>query len=335
MKTRLVPAYLLTLVNVLGFSILMPILPFVVEDYGAPKWVFGLLLTLYSASQFIGAPILGALSDSNGRKPILLISQAGTLLSWIVFVFALSLPDNSILGLALPLWIIILSRILDGVTGGNTAVANAYIADITTRQEKSYIFGYLGGIAGIGMIIGPGLGGLAASTSWSYTGTMLISIIISTLTLITIIVLLKESHPLEKRTPRKKQSILKSFRILKRIKEIKPKPIIKLLFLLKFFFSSMMAFYIATISLFLIDLFSFDVQHLGYFMFAGGLFLAINQAFVAQKFIKIMGEYRTLILGLALSTLGLGMFNNYRVDNPICSILLHSKLGSIIKFPDL
>ncbi len=333
MKTRLVPAYLLTLVNVLGFSILMPILPFVVEDYGAPKWVFGLLLTLYSASQFIGAPILGALSDSNGRKPILLISQAGTLLSWIVFVFALSLPDNSILGLALPLWIIILSRILDGVTGGNTAVANAYIADITTRQEKSYIFGYLGGIAGIGMIIGPGLGGLAASTSWSYTGTMLISIIISTLTLITIIVLLKESHPLEKRTPRKKQSILKSFRILKRIKEIKPKPIIKLLFLLKFFFSSMMAFYIATISLFLIDLFSFDVQHLGYFMFAGGLFLAINQAFVAQKFIKIMGEYRTLILGLALSTLGLVCLTITESIIPFVAFYYILNLGLSLSFP--
>ena len=333
MNKRLVPAYLLTLVNVLGFSILMPILPFVVEDYGAPEWVFGLLLTLYSAFQFIGAPYLGALSDSNGRKPILLISQAGTLLSWVVFVIALSLPDIPMWGLALPLWIIILSRIMDGVTGGNTAVANAYIADVTTRKEKSYIFGYLGGIAGIGFIIGPGLGGLAASTSWGYMGTMFIAIIISTLTLITIIFWLKESHPIENRTPRKRQSILKSFLILRRIREINPAPLIKLLFLLKFFFSSMMAFYIATISLFLIDLFSFDVQHLGYFMFAGGLFLAINQAFVAQKFIKRLGEYRTLILGLALSTIGLICLTITDSLIPFIGFYYILNLGLSLSFP--
>ena len=305
MSKKVIPAYLLTLVNVLGFSILMPILPFVVEDYGAPEWVFGLLLTLYSAFQFVGAPYLGALSDSAGRKPVLLISQAGTLFSWIVFVIALSLPEMPIWGLMLPLWIIILSRVIDGITGGNTAVANAYISDITTRKEKSYIFGYLGGIAGIGMIIGPGVGGLAASTSWGYMGTMFFAIIISVITLITIVFWLKESHPVEKRTKRVKQSIVKNFFILRRIREIDPAPIIKVLFVLKLFFSSMMAFYIATISLFLIDLFKFDVQHLGYFMFAGGTFLAFNQAFLARIFIRKLGEYRTLILGLGLSTLGL------------------------------
>ncbi|MCH2224805.1 MAG: MFS transporter, partial [Crocinitomicaceae bacterium] len=74
MHKRLIPAYLLTFVNVLGFSILMPILPFVVKSYDAADWVFGLLITLYSAFQFLGAPYLGALSDSHGRKPILLIS---------------------------------------------------------------------------------------------------------------------------------------------------------------------------------------------------------------------------------------------------------------------
>ena len=111
MNKRLVPAYLLTFVNVLGFSILMPVLPFVVESYGAPKWVYGLLLTLYSAFQFLGAPYLGAMSDRIGRKPVLLISQAGTLLSWFVFLLALAVPEVGFLGFALPLWIIAASRI--------------------------------------------------------------------------------------------------------------------------------------------------------------------------------------------------------------------------------
>lgn len=305
MNRKLFPAYLLTLVNVLGFSILMPVLPFIVESYGAPKWVFGLLLTFYSAFQFIGAPILGAMSDSGGRKPILMISQAGTLLSWFIFLIALMLPDFPVLGLALPLWIIGLSRILDGITGGNASVTNAYVADITTRNEKSYIFGYLGGIAGLGMILGPGLGGLSASTSLGFVGTLILAIIISSITLISIHLWLKESHPKEKRTARKRKSVWKTIFIPARVKEVNPSPIIKVIFTMKFFFSSMMGFYIGTMALFLIDLFEFTVDELGFFMFFIGVFLSFNQAFVSKQFIKRLGEFRTLILGLGLASLGL------------------------------
>lgn len=305
MKRKLFPAYLLTLVNVLGFSILMPVLPFIVESYGAPEWVFGLLLTFYSAFQFIGAPILGAMSDSNGRKPILLISQAGTLLSWFIFIIALMLPETPILGLALPLWIIGLSRILDGITGGNASVTNAYVADITTRDEKSYIFGYLGGIAGLGMILGPGLGGLSASTSLGFTGTLILAVIISSITLISIHLWLGESHPVEKRSERKRRSVWKTIFIPARVKEVNPSPIIKVIFTMKFFFSSMMGFYIGTMALFLIDLFEFTVDELGFFMFFIGIFLSFNQAFVSKQFTRWLGEFRTLILGLALASLGL------------------------------
>lgn len=305
MKRKLFPAYLLTLVNVLGFSILMPVLPFIVESYGAPEWVFGLLLTFYSAFQFIGAPILGAMSDSSGRKPILLISQAGTLLSWFIFIIALMLPETPILGLALPLWIIGLSRILDGITGGNASVTNAYVADITTRDEKSYIFGYLGGIAGLGMILGPGLGGLSASTSLGFTGTLILAVIISSITLISIHLWLGESHPVEKRSERKRRSVWKTIFIPARVKEVNPSPIIKVIFTMKFFFSSMMGFYIGTMALFLIDLFEFTVDELGFFMFFIGIFLSFNQAFVSKQFTRWLGEFRTLILGLALASLGL------------------------------
>lgn len=302
---KFIPAYLLTFVNVLGFSILMPILPFVVDSYGAPKWVFGLLITLYSAFQFIGAPMLGAMSDNKGRKSILLVSQAGTLASWIVFVIALSMPEYRILGFALPLWIIALSRILDGITGGNASVTNAYVSDVTTKEEKSYIFGYLGGIAGLGMIIGPGLGGITASTSIGYMGTLLTAILISTVTLFTVYKWLKESHPEEKRTAKRKMSILEIVYIPKRVKKIDPSPIIRVLFLMKFFFSAMMGFYIGTMALFLVDLFSFSVKELGFFMFFIGLFLSLNQAFVSKYFVKKIGPFYTLVLGLVLSIVGL------------------------------
>lgn len=305
MNKKLLPAYLLTFVNVLGFSVLMPILPFIVRGYGAEEWVYGLMLTLYSAFQFLGAPYLGAMSDSIGRKPVLLISQAGTLLSWFIFLIALYLPDISIYGFSLILIIIGFSRALDGITGGNTSVANAYVSDITTREEKSYIFGYLGGIAGIGLVIGPGVGGLTASTELGYKGTLLAAIAISLVTLATIVFWLKESHPQEKRSIRKRESVLKSFLILKRIREINPKPIIKLLFITKFFFSVMMAFYISTIALFIIDLFKFEEKELGLFMLVVGIFLSFNQAFMSRRAIKQFGEFPTLLLGMALSAFGL------------------------------
>lgn len=306
MKKALIPAYLLTFVNVLGFSILMPVLPFVVEDYHAPKWVYGLLLTLYSAFQFIGAPYLGTLSDQLGRKPVLIISQAGTLLSWFVFLLALYIPDAAILGFAIPLFIIAFSRVLDGITGGNISVANAYVSDITTKEEKSYIFAYMGGITGIGLIIGPGIGGFTASSDYGYKATLVTASIISIVALITIIFWLKESHPVEKRALKRKYSILRSFLILRQIREVNPKPVVKLLFFLKLLFSAMSACYMGTIVLFIIDLFDFNEKEIGYFMLAVGFFLFFNQLFAVKWFIKKLGVYKTLALGLALS--GIGMY---------------------------
>lgn len=306
MFKKLVPAFLLTFVNVLGFSILMPVLPFLVEDYGAPEWVYGLLLTLYSAFQFIGAPFLGALSDHMGRKPVLMVSQAGTLLSWFVFVGALYLPeDQKIFGMSTALIVVAISRILDGITGGNASVTNAYVADITTLKEKSSVFGYLGGIAGIGLIVGPGLGGLTASSSWGYMATMLTAITISSLTLLAIFFWLKESLPEEKRSPAGKQRIVKNLFILKRIKELELSSFLRRIFLLKLLFSTTVACYIGSIALYLIDLFEFSSDQLGLFMLVVGIFLSFNQAVLARLFIGWFGEYNTLKIGLAGVFLGL------------------------------
>ena len=333
MNKKLLPAYLLTFVNVLGFSILMPVLPFIVEDYGAPEWVYGLLLTFYSAFQFLGASYLGAMSDQKGRKPVLIISQAGTLLSWLVFMVALSLPDIPIWGLSLPLWIIAFSRILDGITGGNSSVANAYVADITTKDQKSYIFGYLGGIAGLGMIIGPGLGGFAASSTLGYTGTLLVASGISILTLVTLFFWLKESHPPEKRIKVKHQNLAHSLFIFKRIREANPKPIIKLLFIMKFLFSVMMAFYIATIALFLKDLFEFNVEQLGLFMLIVGIFLAFNQVVMSKLFIRSFGAPKTLLIGLSFTFIGLFCITITENIYLYCAFYYVLNLGLSICFP--
>ena len=138
-------------------------------------------------------PILRRLSDSIGRKPVLMISQAGTLLSWLIFKSPISFQTFLFFGFALPLIVIACSRVLDGITGGNNAVAQAYLTDITTKKEKDTIFGTVGGIVGVGFIIG--------LRAWWLLGLWSIRLLrhghwrscLSTVTLIGIAVGLKES----------------------------------------------------------------------------------------------------------------------------------------------
>jgi MFS family permease len=303
-QLKFLPAYFLTFVNVLGFTILIPVLPFIVEQYGAPKYVYGVLLSLYSLFQFIGAPYLGSLSDSVGRKPILVISQIGTLLSWGIFGIAYFLPSTPIFTFALPLWIIAISRILDGITGGNVSVTNAYVSDITTQKEKSHIFGYLGGIAGLGIIVGPGLGGFTASGSLGYLGPILIAGLISLVTVFIIMFFLKESLNPASKQKKQKFNLKDTLLISRRIKKLNPKQIIKKVFLLRVIMSITMASYIGSIALFVIDLFHFDEKEMGLFMLGVGLFLSFNQALVYKKVVAKIGEIKTLAIGFILMSFG-------------------------------
>ena len=312
---KILPAYLLTFVNVLGFSIMIPVLPFIVREANAPDYIYGLLLSTYSFFQFIGSPYLGKLSDSKGRKPILLISQLGTFLSWGIFAVAYFIPYNALdestftfMGklfyLCLPLLIIAFARIADGLTGGNISVANAYVSDITTPEQKKTIFGALGGIAGIGFVIGPAIGGFTASFSIGYLGTIITAASISFITLIALMFFLKESLKKEERRPYVKHNFIKSFNLVKRVNELNPKMIIKQVLMLKIIMSVTMACYISTIVLFIIELFQFDEIGVGLFMLVAGFFLGFNQAFIYRKIVVKIGKLKTLGLGFGLMSLG-------------------------------
>ena len=179
----------------LSFGLLLPVLPFVVEQHGGGDVAYGLLLACFSAFQFIGAPWLGRLSDSTGRKPVLLITQIGTLIAWIVFGAAWFLPNIQIGFAALPLFVIGFARMLDGITGGNHAVTQAYVSDISTKKEKALIFTNTGGVAGIGLIIGPGIGGTSRPHPL-VSAVAICGVVLSIVTLISIQWHLKESLPL-------------------------------------------------------------------------------------------------------------------------------------------
>lgn len=303
---KLIPAFLLTLVNVLGFSILIPILPFIVEELGGTKFTYGLLISTYSIFQFFGAPVLGSLSDTYGRRPILLISQAGTLLSWFVFMAAYFLPpDLRLFGFALPLIVIFLSRVFDGVTGGNISTTNAYVSDLTTAKEKAQKFGLIGAVFGVGMIVGPALGGISAGTSYGWLGTVVLAILISAITLFSIWKYLPESLAKENRKPKRNLNLWEQLNIVKKIKKFSRDKIMANMLLIRLLFGLVMAGYTSIIVLYLIDLFDFNPTEIGFFLLFVGSFLIFNQGVMVNKFVQRFGESITMLIGHVLTAFGI------------------------------
>jgi Arabinose efflux permease len=201
----LYPLLLINFIGTLGFSIVLPFLVFLVIDFGGNAIIYGILAAVYPAFQLIGAPILGRWSDIYGRKKVLLVSNGGTLIGWIFFIFALFLPvenlfsiDSSLFGtfaITLPLLVLFFARAIDGITGGNISVANAYLADISTDENRSKNFGKMAVSSNLGFIVGPALAGILGATIYQEILPVLAALFLSLLTLIVIGFALKESKP--------------------------------------------------------------------------------------------------------------------------------------------
>jgi len=184
------PILAVNFVATLGFSIVLPFLVYLVTRLGGNALVYGVMGATYSAFQLVGAPVLGRWSDRYGRRRILLLSQVGTAASWGLFLVALALPETPLLDvrsgmlgvftITLPLVVLFAARALDGITGANASVANAYLADITSEDERAANFGQLAISGNLGFIVGPALAGVLGASPWPeaapVTGAFLISI---------------------------------------------------------------------------------------------------------------------------------------------------------------
>jgi MFS transporter, DHA1 family, tetracycline resistance protein len=147
MKSPLLPIFLIVVVDILGLTIMLPLLPFYAEHFGASPFVVGLLVSTYAFCQLVAGPVLGQISDRVGRKPVLMVSQLGTFIGFLVLAFAPNLA------------IVFLARVVDGLTAGNLSIAQAYIADVTAPKNRARAFAVIGIAFGIGFLIGPGLSG--------------------------------------------------------------------------------------------------------------------------------------------------------------------------------
>ena len=204
----LLSAFITLLNDRLGETIVFPLLPFLLERFTNSGSTLGLLAGTYAISQFTVAPLIGALSDRFGRKPVIIICVIGSVIGLSLFALTISINWQSILPSAfigVPLVFLFLARVIDGISGGTAATATAILADISTPENRAKTFGLIGVAFGLGFLLGPGLGTSLAKFSitlpvWVATGFAILNLILVTW-------FLPETHPISKRSklPRKRE----------------------------------------------------------------------------------------------------------------------------------
>ena len=275
--------FLTLFVNLVGFGIIIPLLPFYAQTFGASPLVIGLLFASFSLSQLVASPVLGDLSDRWGRRPVLIFSLLGTVVS-----FAMLAVANS-------LFMLFAARIVDGLSGGNITTARAYIADITTEENRAKAFGLLGAAFGLGFIVGPGLG--AAFSHISYTAPIWAAAVITVVATALAFFWLPETvHRAHAGGRSPWRAILDSWQL----------PHLRALFTIDFVYWAAFAVYQTTFALFGARRFGFDAAHTGYLLSAFGFLGVVVQGGMVGPVVKAIGERRTLAVGLVCAAFGWG-----------------------------
>lgn len=268
-------------IDLVGFGIVIPVLPFYAEGtiFNATPRTVGLLFASYSIMQLIFAPILGSLSDKHGRRPVLLLSIIGTGIGFLV------------LGFAKTLWMLFVGRILDGITGGNISTAQAYIADITTRENRASGMGLIGAAFGLGFIFGPAIGGILSR--WGIQVPFLFAAALCFGNAALLYFKLPETvtadHPAKHRAS--------GGRTFSHLMDSLKQP--RLAFVLTIYFFFIVAFSIMTTSFSLYTMFRFgyDAQHTGYLFAYVGVIAVIIQGGLIGRLVKRFGELPLVIFG--------------------------------------
>lgn len=282
----LITIFLIVFIDLLGFGIILPLLPYIAERYQATPLTIGILSAAYSLFQLISSPILGRLSDRFGRKKLLIISQIGSALGYLLLGLAGSLP------------LLFLSRIIDGITGGNISIAQAYIADVTTKENRAQGMGLIGAAFGLGFIFGPAIGG--ALSKISYSAPAYFATAISLLTVVTTVFLLKETVNEKKAITSKRTKI--SFSELKKILSTYP---IGLLIFIFFFLNTAFSIMQGNFALWTQKTFNFDPGQNGWFFTYIGILAVTIQMQVLPRVVKKYHETKILTASLIFMFLGL------------------------------
>jgi DHA1 family tetracycline resistance protein-like MFS transporter len=278
----LVVIFLTIFVNLVGFGIIVPLLPFYAETFGASPLAVGLLFAVFSLAQLLAAPVLGVLSDRYGRRPVLILSLAGTVVSFVMMANAQTLL------------MLFVARTVDGLSGGNISTARAYVADITEPQDRSRVYGMLGAAFGLGFILGPALSAIFARIS--YTAPIWAAAAITLVAMLLAIFWLPETVH---RTAAGTGAPFRHLVGLMRRSNLRRVLAIDFVYWLSF------AVFQTTFALFVARRFGFDAPQTGYFFAGFGLLGALVQVTLIRPVVGRLGDKGTFMVGLALAAAGL------------------------------
>ena len=292
-RSPLVIIFITIFIDLVGFGIVIPVLPLYAERYGASEATIGILLAIYSAMQFVFAPILGKLSDKVGRRPVLLVSLIGTSIGFLIMGLAPKMPLGlALFGMAPTLVWLFIARIIDGISGGNISTAQAYIADVTSPEERSKGMGLIGAAFGLGFIFGPAISGLM--THVSAEAPFFFASAMAAANATALYFLLPESLSHEHRAEaRRRVSVSEIF-------EHGGGWHLKAIMACYFFATIAFAMLTATYALFANHRFNFDATHTGYMFTYVGVLGAIIQGGLLGRLVKAFGEKNLAVSGTAI-----------------------------------
>ena len=283
----MIPLLLVVVIDLIGFGIIIPLLPFYAETFGASPQKVTMLMVVFSLSQFIAAPIWGGLSDRYGRRLIIWITLAGSIIAYIFLAYAATLYG------------LFFARAFAGFMAGNISTAQAYITDITTKENRAKAMGLFGAAFGIGFILGPALGGILAGSDPKSPNVFLPPIsaaILSFIALLLALFLLKDTRSLIK--PNKNQRIASLLEALK-------VPNLSQLILLSFIVTVVFASMESTFSLWSERTYNWGPKQNGYIFAFAGVCGVIVQGFLISKLVKHFGESLLCRAGMLLISLGM------------------------------
>lgn len=311
MNKKLWFLFLTIFIDMLGIGILIPVIPQLLGEPSSPYYLlnigqehFGLLLlgtlmALYPIAVFLMAPVLGALSDKYGRKPVLFVSIVGTAISYFIFAYAIVTRN---------IFLLFASRLVDGITGGNISVAQAAIADSTEPQNRAKVFGMIGAAFGFGFIIGPFLGGVLSTPSvlpfFNASTPFIFAGILSSINAFSIYYFFKES--IKEKDHVRRIEYFSAFKNIIKTKKFSKE--VQWLFLCSFLFNAGSAFFYSFFNVYLTNKFHFAPAQIGNFFAYVGVWIIFTQVVVVRYLSKRYKEIDILGPAYFINAIGVLLY---------------------------
>jgi MFS transporter, DHA1 family, tetracycline resistance protein len=282
MTRPLLIIFLTIFVNLIGFGIIIPLLPFYAETFGASPVVIGLLFAVFSLCQLLAAPALGDLSDRYGRRPILVFSLAGTVVSFVMLALAHSIA------------MLFLARIVDGLSGGNISTARAYVADVTEPKDRARAYGLIGAAFGLGFIMGPAISGVLAKVSYTAPIWAAAALTLGA-TAMAWLWLPETVHRAQAGTGNP----------FSYLPELFQRAAMRRVLTIDFIYWFAFSIFQTTFALFAARRFEFDASRTGYFLAGFGVLGAVIQGGLIRPIVRRAGDKATFVAGIVCSVAGL------------------------------